>query len=88
MQEIKLDSYLYTDQIDPEVFANLVDLALVIKSNPQICGQPLAGKSVGLVFFNSSLRTRTSMAVAVSSLGGASGDTRCVLWGLESGGRR
>ena len=33
-------------------------------------GQPLLGKSVGLVFFNSSLRTRASMAVAVQKLGG------------------
>jgi N-acetylornithine carbamoyltransferase len=33
-------------------------------------GKPLAGSSVGLVFFNPSLRTRTSMQIAINDLGG------------------
>ena len=32
--------------------------------------QPLAGKSVALVFFNPSLRTRASMQVGIYELGG------------------
>ena len=67
-----LKNYLYTDQMSPEDFGKLVASGLIMKKNPEKSGFPLRGKSVGLVFFNSSLRTRTSMAVAISSLGGHS----------------
>ena len=43
--------------------------AVEIKSGRQL-PKPLAGKSVALVFFNPSLRTRASMQVGIFELGG------------------
>ncbi|MBI4229706.1 MAG: N-acetylornithine carbamoyltransferase [Planctomycetes bacterium] len=45
----------------------------------------LAGKSVGLVFFNPSLRTRVSMEIAVTSLGGhaVAMDVGANVWPME-----
>src|ERR1044072_565888 len=47
----------------------LLDAALRFKSGDDV-SKPLAGKSVALVFFNPSLRTRASMQVGVYELGG------------------
>ena len=47
----------------------LIDAALRFKSGGDT-SRPLAGKSVALVFFNPSLRTRASMQVGVYELGG------------------
>lgn len=47
----------------------LLDAALRFKRGED-AGKPLAGKSVALVFFNPSLRTRASMQVGVYELGG------------------
>ena len=47
----------------------LLDAAARFKSGDDR-SQPLAGKSVALVFFNPSLRTRASMQVAIYELGG------------------
>src|SRR4026209_1344619 len=47
----------------------LIDSALRFKRGDDR-SQPLAGKSVGLVFFNPSLRTRASMQVGIYDLGG------------------
>jgi N-acetylornithine carbamoyltransferase len=63
---------------------DLLDLSLRIKRRPS--GAPLAGKTVGMLFFRGSLRTRTSFEAAVHQLGGdtihltASSD----FWDLES----
>lgn len=64
----------------------LVSLAMSLKKNPPK-HRPLAGKSVGLVFMNPSLRTQTSFEVAAALLGAhpvalqvGSGGT----WKLES----
>ena len=62
--------FLYTSDLSSSAFSGLVEAGLQGKSDSRHFGQPLAGKSVALVFFNASLRTRTSMAVAVNSLGG------------------
>jgi N-acetylornithine carbamoyltransferase len=48
---------------------NLLDAALRFKSGDDV-SKPLAGKSVALVFFNPSLRTRASMQVGIYELGG------------------
>ena len=40
------------------------------KLGDQLKGRPLAGKSIALVFFNSSLRTRTSFELGAFQLGG------------------
>src|SRR4051812_29136796 len=47
----------------------LIDSALRFKSGEDQ-SQPLKGKSVALVFFNPSLRTRASMQVGIYQLGG------------------
>ena len=52
------------DEID-----RLLDSALRFKSGDDV-SKPLAGKSVALVFFNPSLRTRASMQVGIYELGG------------------
>lgn len=62
----------------------ILDLAFELKS-VRISGRPLSGKSIGLVFFNPSLRTRASMQAAINDLGGypitiESGGTS---WALE-----
>ena len=48
---------------------NLLEAALRFKSGDDV-SKPLAGKSVALVFFNPSLRTRASMQVGIYELGG------------------
>ncbi len=48
----------------------LLDLALGQKQGRLNPGTPLRGKSVALVFFDPSLRTRTSMVIAIQQLGG------------------
>src|SRR5678810_1324360 len=52
-----------------EQIESLLESALRFKSCDDR-SQPLAGKSVALVFFNPSLRTRASMQVGVYELGG------------------
>jgi N-acetylornithine carbamoyltransferase len=70
LEELKGKSYLTTTDLSTEGFKRLIDIALEGKQNPQIFGKPLLGKSVGLLFFNASLRTRASMAIAIHQLGG------------------
>src|SRR5881628_893054 len=48
---------------------SLIDLATKIKAG-DYRERPVEGKSVALVFFNPSLRTRASMEIAVYELGG------------------
>ena len=70
INELAGKSFLSTGQYTRDTVQEIVDLGLDFKR--RICEYPtsLAGKVVGILLFNSSLRTRTSMAVAVSKLGG------------------
>ena len=52
-----------------EQIEGLLESALRFKSGDDV-SKPLAGKSVALVFFNPSLRTRASMQVGIYELGG------------------
>ena len=52
-----------------EQIEDLLDAAVRFKSGDDL-SKPLAGKSVALVFFNPSLRTRASMQVGIYELGG------------------
>src|SRR5215831_16633828 len=62
-------NFLNTSElVRPELEA-LIDSALTFKAGADQ-SKPLAGKSVALVFFNPSLRTRASMQVGVYDLGG------------------
>ncbi|HEV8430203.1 MAG TPA: N-acetylornithine carbamoyltransferase [Pyrinomonadaceae bacterium] len=60
---------LNTSQLSREEIERLLDAALRFKHGDDL-SKPLAGKSVALVFFNPSLRTRASMQVGIYELGG------------------
>jgi len=63
--------FLSTGDLSGSEFDALLSLALAgKKAGRQAFGTPLAGRGVGLVFFNPSLRTRTSMIMATAQLGG------------------
>jgi N-acetylornithine carbamoyltransferase len=81
---IKNRDFLSTGDFSTEELTALIDLAAKIKAREYV-EKPLAGKSVALVFFNPSLRTRTSMEIAVYELGGnaTSLDIGKGTWSLE-----
>src|SRR6266852_2849145 len=61
--------FLSTDKLSAGEVNHLIESALRFKQgNDQ--SKPLAGRSVALVFFNPSLRTRASMQVGIYELGG------------------
>src|SRR4051812_48950993 len=60
---------LSTTDLSREQIEALLKSALRFKSGDDV-SKPLAGKSVALVFFNPSLRTRASMQVGIYELGG------------------
>ena len=64
-----MKNFLKTSDFSPAELEEIIEAALEFKSgkNPN---KPLAGKSVALVFFNPSLRTRASMQIGVCELGG------------------
>lgn len=62
-------NFLKTNDFSRAELEEIIESALKIKSG-KIADKPLAGKSVGLVFFNPSLRTRASMQVGIYELGG------------------
>ena len=83
---MKWRSFLTTGDLSAPLLGQLVEQALLGKSDPAYFGQPLLGKTVGLLFFNASLRTRTSMAVAIQKLGGHAMilDVAAGVWKLET----
>jgi N-acetylornithine carbamoyltransferase len=60
---------LRTSDHDRETLERLIENAIAAKATP-LSDRPLSGKSVALVFFNPSLRTRASMQVGIYELGG------------------
>lgn len=64
-----MTDFLRTSDHSIETLTSLIDKALDIKGGAA-SEKPLAGKSVALVFFNPSLRTRASMQVGIYDLGG------------------
>ena len=65
-----INNFLITSDFSRAELESLIDLALLIKKGERIADKPLAGKSIALVFFNPSLRTRASMQVGIYELGG------------------
>src|SRR5215218_8717256 len=61
--------FLNTIGISRDEIERLLESALRFKHGDDL-SKPLAGKSVALVFFNPSLRTRASMQVGIYELGG------------------
>jgi N-acetylornithine carbamoyltransferase len=66
---LKGQDFLSTADFKTEELISLIDLAAKIKAG-DYPDRPLNGKSVALVFFNPSLRTRASMEIAIYQLGG------------------
>lgn len=64
-----MTNFLKTSDFSRAELDELIDSAIRIKSG-ELGGRPLDGKSVALVFFNPSLRTRASMQVGIFELGG------------------
>ena len=62
-------NFLKTSDFSRAELEGIIESALKFKSGA-IADKPLTGKSVGLVFFNPSLRTRASMQVGSYELGG------------------
>jgi len=67
--DIKGRHFITTEEFTPPQLEGLIRRAREIKLDLLRPG-PLAGKSVALVFLNPSLRTRTTMELAVTALGG------------------
>src|SRR2546423_3028027 len=67
--QLKGRDFLSTADFTSDELTGLLDLAATIKAG-DYRERPLQGKSVALVFFNPSLRTRASMEIAVYELGG------------------
>lgn len=64
-----MGNFLTTQQFERDVLDQIIDAALRFKQSKDQ-SKPLDGKSVALVFFNPSLRTRASMQVGIYELGG------------------
>ena len=65
-----INNFLITSDFSRAELESLIDLALLIKKGERVADKPLNGKSIALVFFNPSLRTRASMQVGIYELGG------------------
>src|SRR5215207_5131343 len=63
------NNYLITSDFSRAQLEEIIQSAIRFKSG-EFTDKPLAGKSVALVFFNPSLRTRASMQVGIYELGG------------------
>jgi len=64
-----MNDLLKTSDLDRSKLEELITAAIELKAN-RTDEKPLAGRSVALVFFNPSLRTRASMQVGIYELGG------------------
>ncbi|MGB7209849.1 MAG: N-acetylornithine carbamoyltransferase [Pyrinomonadaceae bacterium] len=64
-----MKNFLKTSDFSRQQLDTLIDAAVNIKTGDS-SEKPLAGKSIALVFFNPSLRTRASMQVGIYELGG------------------
>src|SRR6476660_412456 len=69
MCQDKMANFLTTQDFDRATLDELIESALLFKQG-QNRSKPLEGKSIALVFFNPSLRTRASMQVGIHELGG------------------
>lgn len=64
-----MKNFLTTSEFSSDQLNKLIESALRFKSGADT-SKPLAGKSIALVFFNPSLRTRASMQIGIHELGG------------------
>ncbi|HBB86342.1 MAG TPA: N-acetylornithine carbamoyltransferase [Blastocatellia bacterium] len=64
-----MKNFLTTSDLTSDQLNQLIDAAFRFKGGVDN-SQPVAGKSIALVFFNPSLRTRASMQIGIQELGG------------------
>jgi N-acetylornithine carbamoyltransferase len=64
-----VDNFLTTESLHRDALVALIESAQRYKTRIDR-SRPLDGKSIALVFFNPSLRTRASMQVGIYELGG------------------
>lgn len=64
-----MNNYLKTSDLSRAELDKLIESAMQFKAGVR-SDKPLSGKSIALVFFNPSLRTRASMQVGIYELGG------------------
>ncbi|HRI03107.1 MAG TPA: N-acetylornithine carbamoyltransferase [Pyrinomonadaceae bacterium] len=64
-----MNNYLKTSDLSRVELDKLIESAMQFKAGVR-ADKPLSGKSIALVFFNPSLRTRASMQVGIYELGG------------------
>ncbi|MEO7659854.1 MAG: acetylornithine carbamoyltransferase, partial [Pyrinomonadaceae bacterium] len=64
-----MKDFLRTSDYSLSELETMIEMAMKLKSGA-VADKPLAGKSVALVFFDPSLRTRASMQVGIYELGG------------------
>ncbi|MBK9153170.1 MAG: N-acetylornithine carbamoyltransferase [Chloracidobacterium sp.] len=65
-----MTNFLTTSALGRGDLDALIETAIAARTGRVDLGKPLAGRSVALVFFNPSLRTRASMQVGIYELGG------------------
>jgi N-acetylornithine carbamoyltransferase len=65
-----MNHFLTTADLSRDTLNALIDSALELKRVRGTRNETLAGRSVALVFFNPSLRTRASMQIGIEELGG------------------
>lgn len=71
LRPLKGKSFLSTSDLTPPEMQRFIESAVQAKElGREVLGQPLKGRCIALVFFNPSLRTRVSMTVGISQLGG------------------
>lgn len=70
MTNLKGRDFISTGDFTRSELSDILDLAIQYKRIGH--GRPLTGKTIILIFFNPSLRTRTSMDIAIHQLGGHS----------------
>jgi N-acetylornithine carbamoyltransferase len=75
--------FIHTGEHSRDVLERIVGRAIANKGE---CSNALAGRAVGLLFFNSSLRTRSSFEVGIAQLGGHSAtlEVGAGVWNLET----
>ena len=85
LQSLRGSSFLSTGDLTSAQMKALIDLAVAQKQGAVTYGTPMSGKTMALLFFNPSLRTRVSMSVAVTQLGGTPVvlDVGKGIWDLE-----
>jgi N-acetylornithine carbamoyltransferase len=72
VESLRRKSFLSTEELSFDDWQGLFALAKATKIHgSSFLGEPMKGKTLALVFFNPSLRTRVSMTVAVQQLGGS-----------------